>query len=62
VTPQDMSQHAQICFSPLIAFFPTKVDKLLKASRMILINAKCYKESVTFLDMFEVHTHKDITV
>ena len=22
VTPQDMSQHAQTCFKPLIAFFP----------------------------------------
>ena len=29
VTPQDMSQHAQTCFNPLIVFFPASVDKLL---------------------------------
>jgi len=33
VTPQVMSQHAQTCFNPLIAFFPAWVDKLLNTPR-----------------------------
>ena len=33
MTLQDMSQHAQTCFNPLIAFFPALVDKLLNAPR-----------------------------
>jgi hypothetical protein len=38
MTPQDISQHAQTCFNPLIAFFPAYVDKLLNALRMATMN------------------------